>query len=151
MSVFFCSGETQASKESCCVSLCVATFPGAKSANRRPAKREEETREEVLEEKRERIPETRMNSHPVTSGPRMYPSSGGSLFKKGLDAMSYAEYKNKFLNASHVEAINRTYGLPEAAQTFETAVPFLQTFFEKQLPGPGMEHLRKVLASKQDV
>ena len=43
------------------------------------------------------------------------------------------------------------YGLSEAAQTFETAVPFLQTFCKNQLLGSGMEQLRKVLASKLDV
>ena len=132
------------------MSLSVAMFPGAKSANRRLAKREEETREEVLEEKRERIPETHMNSHLVTSGLRMHPSSGSSLFKNGLDATSYAEYRKTFLNASHVEAINRPpYGLSEVAQTFETAAPFLQTFCENLLLGPGMEQLRKVLVSSK--
>ena len=82
--------------------LCVAMFPGAKSASRRVSKREEEVKEDVAEEKREWIPETRMNMHPVTSGLRMYPSSGGSLFKNGIDAMTYSEFKKKFLTAGHV-------------------------------------------------
>lgn len=54
--------------------------------------RESEFPEEVVEEKRECIPETPKKSHSVTAGPRMYPSADGSFSENGLDTLTYAEY-----------------------------------------------------------
>ena len=82
----------------------------------------------------------------------MHPVSGGSLFKNGINGMTFEEFQKDQLHHSKVESLGRpAHGLSEACQTFETAVPFLQVFLENEILGNGQEQVRKLLASKTDV
>ena len=118
-------------------------FPKAQVAKKGGTKRDLSAEKE---DKPEYIPETRLNQHPLTSGIRMHPVSGGSLFKNGINGMTFEEFQKEKLH--QVESLGRpAHGLSEACQTFETAVSFLQAFLENEILGNGMEQVRKQLAS----
>ena len=92
-------------------------FPKAQVAKKGGTKRDLGAEKE---DKPEYIPETRLNQHPLTSGIRMHPVSGGSLFKNGINGMTFEEFQKEKLH--QVESLGRpAHGLSEACQTFETS------------------------------
>ena len=80
----------------------------------------------------------------------MYATSGGSLFRNSIYAMTFSELCSKFMDVKHVESRNRPLnGISEASATFESSIPFLQKFLRQRTPRPGMKQMIKLLQKKQ--
>ena len=124
-----------------------AMFPGANPAGKAAAKAKAEP---VAPETSDWIQEIRLDMHPITASMKMYATSGGSLFRNGIDPMTFSELCSKFMDAKHVESRNRPLnGISEASATFDSSIPFLQNFLDNEILGPGMEQMMKLLQKKQ--
>ena len=122
-------------------------LPGANAAGKAAAKAKAEP---VAPETSDWIQEIRLNVHSITAGMRMHATNGGSLFRNGIDAMTFSELCSKFKDAKHVESRNRSLnGISEASATLESSIPFLKNFSDNEIFGPDIEQMMKLLQKKQ--
>lgn len=89
----------------------------------------------------EKIPETRLNMHPLTSKSRMYVSRKGNFTKNNVEGLSFDDYVKTFSHGN-VESRNRPdFALSEFAQTLLASVALFKQLVSCKLLGPGVEWL----------